>query len=135
MSEYSAEILSALESIDATLKELLVLSKSKRATAPSNVATDADLDSQYGDPKSNFKPRDWTGEWVKGQLFSESHPAMLDLLAPIYESFYEKKKAENDPKARYELESAKRARGWAARLRAGWKPKTPSHVPASDIQW
>jgi len=130
-----SEELQLLREIRDIMAELLVLSKSKRAAAPSNIATDADLDSQYGDPKSNFKPRDWTGEWVKGQLFSESHPAMLDLLAPIYESFYEKKKAENDPKARYELESAKRARGWAARLRAGWKPKPSAHVPASDITW
>ena len=58
-----------LQSIDATLKELLALSKSKRAATPaaSNVASDADLDSEHGDELVRAKmPKDWTGEDFKG---------------------------------------------------------------------
>ncbi len=130
-----SEELQLLREIRDIMAELLVLSKSKRAAAPSNVATEDEMNGMYGDPKSHFKPRDWTGPWSKGQFFSESQPELLDMLAPLYERFYEKKSADKDPKAFYDRDNAKLARGWAARLRAGWKPKTPSHVPASDIQW
>lgn len=132
-----------LQSIDATLKELLALSKSKRVAASSaaNVANDADLDSQYGDEKIKTKPRDWTGDFVGGQTMSESDPAMLDLLAERFDYFAGKEETEGattstgKPKAPYSRTSAKRARGWAARLRAGWKPKPTPHVSASEVKW
>jgi hypothetical protein len=132
---FDAEVFETLKSIDSTLKELLALSKSKRAAAPSNVATDADLDGTHGDPIVKFNPRDWTGDEFRQQPFSATTPEFLDLLAKAYDSFYAKKTAENDPKAKWEALTAARARGWALRLRNGWKPKTPSHVPASDITW
>ncbi len=118
--------------IDATLKELLALSKSKRAAtpaAPSNIATDADLDGQYGDPVVKFTPRDWTGDDCKGILFSDCPPDFLDALAKAFDYFAQKKQAENDPKAKYEVLNAARARGWAARLRSGWTP------PRANPEW
>ncbi len=129
--------------IDATLKELLALSKSKRAGLPTGkeslpatqptVATDADLDSQYGDPVVKFDPRDWTGDNYRGQKFSVCPPDFLDALAKAFDYFVSKNDAHGDAesakKAHYDRLNAARARGWAARKRAGWTP------PAVDPQW
>jgi hypothetical protein len=137
----SADELALLREIRDIMAELLALSKSKRAAAPSNIATDADLDSQYGDEKVNFKPRDWTGEWIKGQRMSESQPAMLDMLAETYDYFATKDEmtaevtSSGKPKAPYTRQSARRARGWAARLRAGWKPKAAEMPSEKEIAW
>lgn len=142
-----AAMMEALRSIDATLKKLLTLSQSRRAAAPatsaaSNVAPDSDLDSKYGDEEVKFKPRDWTGEFTKGQKMSASNPNMLDQLADAFEYFAEKDDAAGErldngkPKSLYGRRSAMRARGWAARLRAGWKPKAPAKmVNAKDVRW
>jgi len=125
------EELALLRSIDATLKELLALSKSKRGVAPapaSNIADDADLDSEYGDEPVKFKPRDWTGAFVKGQRMSECSPEFLEMLAESFAYFARKnddageKTDSGKPKSFYDRRSERRARGWAARKRAGWKP-------------
>ena len=138
-----------LRSIDATLKELLALSKSKRAAGASQpvraenepavagsmgIGTDADLDSQHGDPIVKFLPRDWTGDEFRHQPFSACTPEFLDELAKAFDYFARKKQEASDPKAKYEVWNAARARGWAARLRAGWKPKTVEIV-RDDKPW
>ncbi len=128
-----------LRSIDATLKELLALSKSKRAATPAPVgawppvATDADLDGPHGDPIVKFLPRDWTGDEYRQQPFSATTPEFLDALAKAYDYFYQKKLAENDPKAKWEALSAARARGWAQRLRNGLT--RPAMMTESEVNW
>src|SRR5258707_696863 len=44
-----------------------------------------DLDGKYGDTKLKFKPRDWTGDFTKGQSCSSSPPELLDLYAQALE--------------------------------------------------
>lgn len=123
------------------LREILTLSKARKAAQPSNVASDADLDGQYGDEKIKSKPRDWTGDFTSLQRMSESDPAMLDMLAERCDYFAAKDEAagtltdSGKPKAQYSRTSAKRARGWAARLRAGWKPKPTPQVKADEVKW
>lgn len=97
------------------------------------IATDRDLDSQYGDPFIKAKdPRDWTGDSMLGRPFSECPPEYLDLLADRFDYFAEQAEAEGrttsagKPVAPYNRKDAARARGWAKRLRGGWKP------PAQD---
>ena len=142
----AALMLSTLKSIDATLKELLVLSKSKRSTSSTDkvsvdswIATDADLDSQWGDEQVKFKPRDYTGDFTKGQKMSECAPELLDLLAKSFDYFADKNAGQmtdsGQPKSFYDKRSARRARGWAARLRAGWKPKATQMVSESEVNW
>lgn len=109
------------------------------------VADDADLDSDYGDEPVKFKPRDWTGAFVKGQRMSESAPEFLDLLASSFAYFAQKNeesgaKADNGtPKAVYDRRSERRARGWAARLRGGWTPKAAPAMDApmavTEMEW
>jgi hypothetical protein len=135
----TAEIHIVLRSIDATLKELLALSKSKRAAAkPSDdQKLHVDLDGQYGDPLIKAKsPRDWKGPDMTGRHFSECPPEYLDQLAARYDYFTT---TETDIKKRHynELDAAK-ARAWAARIRSGYKPKDepPTQMLSEDkITW
>ena len=112
------ETLAKLASIDATLKAiLLVLSEGRNEPAK---VPDALLNGPHGDPVIKAKdPRDWTGEPMHGRKFSECPPEYLDLLAERYD-FFATKPDQTPEKVRYAQLDAKRARGWAARLRAGY---------------
>lgn len=133
-----------LTSIDATLKELLVLSKARKTSVPgAAVASDRELDDpKWGDPIVKFDPRDWTSGSCKGSHFSECPPGYLDLLAQSFDYFAEKNdreghKTDKDvPKSKYDRLAAAKARGWAARIRSGWKPPQMAEAPMADeVQW
>jgi hypothetical protein len=93
-----------------------------------------DLDGAHGNPPIKAKdPRDWSGPPMTGKRFSECPPEYLDLLAERYEFFA------NDPtkaeKRRFNELDAARARGWAARLRAGWTaPAGPAKVDETQTE-
>ena len=96
------------------------------------VASDADLNSQYGDPEVRAKsPRDWSGPSMQGRHFSECPAEYLDLVAARLD-FFASDNADGTPegekKSRYNKLDASRARGWAARIRAGYKPTHPAAV-------
>lgn len=129
-----------LKSIDATLKALLALSQQQRSVTASSsepeVADDATLDGQYGDDEVKFNPRGWQGAAIKGLKMSQCKPDALDALASALDYFCEKNKASGElkengyPKWKDDARRAAKARGWARRLRAGWKP---AEAPASDF--
>ena len=124
----AAETLRLLASMDASLKAILLVLSEKRNDAPAAaVASDADLDGTHGDPEVRAKdPRDWTGPAMKGRRFSECPPDYLDLLAQRFDYFAGQ---EADPKkAGYNRADARRARGWALRIRNGTHVQT---TPAS----
>lgn len=127
------EVLLVLKSIDASLKELVAIARARRGTAASNVATDRDLDSTYGDPVVKFDPRDWQGESCKGLKFSQCPADFLDLIAETFDYFADKAERDNEktdagkPVAPYKRKDAARARGWAQRVRSG-KVKPASGV-------
>ena len=116
--------LQVLESIDASLKQLVRL---MAVAAPAKVADDKDLDGQYGDPEVKFDPRDWTGGSCKGFHFSECPAEFLDLIAETFDYFASQAEAKGEtttsgkPVAPYKRLDAARARGWAKRIRAGYK--------------
>ncbi len=142
MSATAQDVIETLKSIDATLKQLLAL---QRGSAPPLVASDADLDGQFGDPLVRAKdPKSWTGDSQLGKPFSECPAEYLDLVASRLDFFAEK--AENEgtltttgkPIAPYNRRDAARARGWAARIRHGYKGTAPdnggfpSDAPTAD---
>lgn len=102
----------------------------------SDAAKDRELDGQYGDEEVRFIPRDWTAGGVnKGQRFSTCPAEFLELLAETYDFFEGKNRASGakttsgKPKADFDKRSARLCRGWARRLRSGWKPpEKPSVV-------
>lgn len=114
----SEETIALLKSIDASLKKLVAQKRS------ATVATDKDLDGQYGDPVVKFDPRDWTGESCKGLSFSQCPAAYLDLLAEAFDYFGDKAEQDGElykgkPVAPYKYADAARCRGWAKRIRDG----------------
>lgn len=122
-----------LESIDASLRLLVQRSNARAAAGPKPVASDRDLDGQYGNPQVKFNPRDWSGVSCKGRPMSECPPDFLDLLAATFDYFgdqAEKKDERTDagkPVAAYKRADAARARGWAKRIRDG------KHTPRHDM--
>lgn len=146
----SDRAIALLESIDASLKELLRQSKARQASAPKPVASDRDLDGPHGDPTVKFNPRDWTGPSFKGRRFSECPPDFLDLVAQAFDYFGDQAEQKNErtdrgkPVADFKRADAARARGWAKRMRDGRAPRrepvgatagTPSGWDADDDRW
>lgn len=122
------EAITLLRSIDASLKALL--RQQGGTEAAGDVADDRDLDGKYGDPEVKFNPRDWHGDSCKGLRMSECPAGFLDLLAGTFDYFAKQAEKNNETTssgkavAPYKRKDAARARGWAARKRAGWKPAT-----------
>ncbi len=122
----SEETLRLLASIDATLKAILLTLQAGKAPAARTI-DGADLDGPHGDPEIRAKsPRDWTGESQQGKRFSQCPPEYLEMVADRLDYFAEQNAASDDPeaqkKANYNKKDAARARGWAARIRAGYVP-------------
>jgi hypothetical protein len=135
----SPEVLLVLKSIDNSLKELVAIARARRsggAAAGPSVASDRELDSTHGDPVVKFDPRDWKGEQCKGLHFSQCPADFLDMLAETFDYFAEKAERTNEqtsagkPVAPYKRKDAARARGWAARARAG--KTTPATTNGAD---
>jgi hypothetical protein len=126
------ETIRLLTSIDAKLGALLELAGILVNRAPSSaVPASVDLDGPHGDPLVRQKdPRDWTGDSQKGKHFSECPPPYLDMLAERYDYFASKE--EDATKQKYNLLDAQRARGWAARLRAGYVAPEPAQTTGGD---
>lgn len=131
-----AEILETLKSIDASLKALVAGRPAEPASSAPTVAPDRDLDGQWGDPEVKARdPRDWTGPTMKGKRFSECPPEYLDMVAERLDYFTAQNKGETEEdqkKIRYQRLDAARARGWAKRLRSGWKPTASAPVWADE---
>lgn len=128
-------VVSLLQSIDASLKKLV---SETQAMKPKQLASDRDLDGQWGNPLVKFNPRDWTGQSFKGRPMSECDPAFLEMLAETFDYFAcvaeEKDERANNgkPVAGYKRADAARARAWAKRIRDG---KVPATVSADDSDW
>ena len=93
------------------------------------VASDRELDGEYGDPEIRRDPPRWTGEPFAGRRYSETSPEYLDCVADFNDWRADKddesgaKDNKGRPKSAWARKDARLARGWAARLRSGWRPK------------
>lgn len=130
---YNGKILQALEQIQRDVSEI----KSRMGGVPVStgggssggaVADERDLDGDHGDPTIKYDPKAkyWSGQSFAGYRFSETSPEYLDAMAKYLDACAYMAGQDPDEKkrngARYKAKDASRARGWAARLRAGWKP-------------
>lgn len=92
------------------------------AAADQQIADDADLDSQWGNPEIKRDPPRWTGASYVGAKYSDTTPEYLESLA----GFLDWKARESDkknelanngkPRSAYLRKDAARARGWRKRL-------------------
>lgn len=99
------------------------------------VAGDRELDSEYGDPTVRKDPKRWQGSSFVGCHYSECSPEYLDELANLLDWMGDKdeedgKLYKGKPTATFKRKDAARARGWAARIRSGWKPSGQATAPA-----
>lgn len=168
--EAGAMMIALLQAILATNKEILkALREQGRAGRPAppaasttatvpKIASDRDLDGQYGNPKVTFSPRDWTGPNMRGRKMSECPADFLDMLADTLDWAAGQSEAKGEttgkgkPVAYYKRMDAARARGWALRARTGAGPAPPpppppmvvapddeplggSEMDASEIDW
>lgn len=120
------DVIDVLRSIDKSLGLLVAhLGAAEKTSQPMQtasvprIASDADLDSKYGNPVVRSKsPRDWTLEDQIGKPFSECPPEYLEMVADRLDYFSETE--EDAKKLKYQRLDASRARGWAKRIRGGW---------------
>jgi hypothetical protein len=119
IEEQQAQILSELRALRAV-----------QSKPSSDAATDADLDSQWGDPSVRKDPKRWTGESYEGKRYSECPPAYLLALADLLLWQAGKDEASGDATKMkyvgYKRKDAARAIGWAKRLESGWRPPASS---------
>ena len=109
-----------MRAVEARLKELELKVGAGKTTTQPLIASDEDLDSQYGNPKVYSDPKRWEGPSMKDRLYSECPPEFLDILAGSLEWLAGQLEKEGKPNAGYKRKDASRARGWAKRLRAGY---------------
>lgn len=142
------ETIGLLRSIDVTLKAMLLVLSEARSGTPAAPTPNVDLDGQYGDPVVKTKdPKNWAGESQRGKRFSECPPAYLDQFAERCDYFVTRntealKDAADDAEEaklrkdiKYGTLDRDRARGWAARLRGGWKsPASSQSVNEEDSE-
>lgn len=153
---YNAEVLKTLKSIDervSRMEGMLMALCAGRSVSGGNgttggakaspggnqrggggeVASERDLDSQYGDPTVKKDPKRWTGESFAGCRMSECPPEYLEVLADLKDWMADKdeEKGTDDGRrfAKYGRLDAARARGWAERKRNGWTPL--GHMPTA----
>lgn len=118
-----------------TLLRAILAALSPDATAARGaagaVASDRDLDGQYGNPEVRTNPKRWDGPSFRGRRFSECSAEFLDVYAELLEwqGQQSDKKNErtntNKPLGDYRRQDAARARGWAKRIRAGLVQQAP----------
>lgn len=126
--------LAAIEARLAALEGGGARSNGAGSSSGGAVATDYEMSGPKGDPVLKKHPPRWDGppgEFV-GKRYSQCSPEILDVVAGFLDWKAEKEAAEpgKEKYAGYSRKDAARARGWAARLRAGW---TAPPEPASSF--
>ena len=117
-----------LREILAELCKMNVRALTASSGGGAELASDADLDSQYGDPEVKRDPKQWAGESMVGRRFSQCPPDYLETLAG-FKDWQARKDDESGavddkgrPKSHWAKKDAARARGWGKRVRDGWTP-------------
>jgi hypothetical protein len=92
-------------------------------------ASDADLDSQYGDPEVRKDPKDWQGQTLVGAKYSQCPADFLKMLAGLLmwqarkDEEAGKVTAKGHPVADFKRKDAARALGWLRRIEAARAPR------------
>lgn len=131
----STEIKEQLDRIERMLIAIVASFDAGKArpASMSSPSPTVDLDSDFGNFSIRKDPPRWKGQSYVGRRLSECPPEYLDELAQFSEwkagKDEEKGTDEGRKYAGYARKDAARARGWADRLRAGWKQPT---LPGAD---
>jgi hypothetical protein len=121
-----------LKSIDAKLGHLITL---MQAAKPKRIASDAELDGQWGAPEVKMLPKNWKGDQgYLGRRLCDCPVGLLDMLSEMYDYFADRAEAKNEmrngkPAWTWDRSMAEKARGWAKRIREG--QYTPPDIDAT----
>lgn len=123
------DVLERLKRIEAKLSQ---------SSGGAFVADDRDLDGPHGNPAIKKDPKRWTGDSYAGCNYSDCPPEYLDVLAEFkdWQAGMDERKGTDDDKrkAKFNRLDAARARGWAQRLRSGYKaPAKPQEAGDDSI--
>lgn len=133
MTDPNPELLAILTEAQALSAQVARLETAVRAAigqaphavhAPPQIADDADLDSQWGNPQVRKNPPRWQGQDCTGLHYADCPPEFLDTLAGFLDWQAGKADEKNEmanngkPRSTYLRKDAARCRGWAARIRA-----------------
>lgn len=143
--------LAALESrmaaIEARLLAIVGDTTNVKSTPSGAVASDDDLDSEWGNPIVKKDPKKWVddgGESYAGCRMSECPPKYLYMLASLFDwmagkdeesnKTYTSKQGKEVPTAPLNRKSAARARGWAKRNENRVAaPVAQQQIPAGSV--
>jgi hypothetical protein len=135
----SDAIMVRLSAIEARLAALESRPAQSAGRGPGAVADDRELDSDKGNPTIRRDPKRWLsngGASFVGARYSECPADYLDEVAGFCEWAASKDEAKGTDEGRkyadYGRRDAARARGWAARIRAGYVA-TPQAAPAKRM--
>lgn len=121
------------EILDTVKRIELRLAKAGGAGA----ATDVDLDGAHGNPVIKKDPKRWTGASYAGCNFSDCPAEYLDVLAEFkdWQAGMDERKGTDDDrrKAKFNRLDAARARGWAQRIRGGYKAPERASAMEDDV--
>lgn len=120
--------LAALEARLSAVEARLAGGATAGGSSGGGIASDADLDGEYGDPIVKKDPKKWLeqgGESYAGCRMSECPSDYLRMLASLFDwmagkdeekgKTYKNKRGEDVPTAPFNRTAAARARGWAKR--------------------
>lgn len=124
-----------LDSIKAKMDALAAQPRPASAAPSGEVASDSDLDGQFGNPEIRKDPPRWKGESYAGQHYSAAPAEYLESLAGFLIWCADRDEQTGDADkikyAGYKRRDAARARGWAKRKLEG---KAPAPADSSDPQ-
>jgi hypothetical protein len=113
------DILAGIQRLEKKLDGLIA---AKAVSSVPMVADEADLASPKGNPIVRFSPKNYRGVSCVNKKFSECPPAFLDMYAEALQYSAEHPKEGKSQYAALSAKDAARARGWSAKIKAGWKP-------------
>lgn len=124
------EVMAALARIEKKVDAMAATPRAASApTASGDVASDYELDSEYGNPVVKKDPPRWKGNSYAGSRMSECPADYLDVLAGLFDwragkddeqgKTWTNKEGKEIPASTFSRKDAMRARGWAKRVREG----------------
>ena len=117
--------MSTLEERVAALEaKVAAMGKAPSSSGAGEVANDYEMSGEHGDPEVKKDPPRWTGDSCVGLRYSQCPVAFLENLAGFLD-WEAGKNAEDPTRSKYvewDRKDARRARGWAARIKAGFAP-------------
>ena len=140
ITELNQQLAALRVSVDMLTLEIQKRARATASSAGPTIASDADLDGQYGNPIVKTDPKKWRDagkENMKGRRFSECPPDYLDEVASFLDWSAGKADEKNETTAKgkpisgFKRADAARARGWAKRIREG-KVAPPPLVPVEE---